>query len=307
MSPIVPVRPLQLSVRFAIFTVCLICFLIPGRALAGIDAPGWVSFDFLAEENMVYQEITAFDDQAEFSKTRIDAYFNSNASEFGNSGVLIWAGLELSSPAGPRYAGLLIDLDLDQVPSNGDYPLPISAVRAEYFEKQDDRILFWGTPVYGDISVSDSFDQAGDKGGVEGFFDLIFSDPNDEYPGCRVFLRGHFSTEPAPSILRNEINYVDNDDDYYVEEEYGGGCSGEEAEVAAGCTEIFLEGCGAAMSGIDCEGDSGDGAGCEGDTYEASLTGRRRGHPLRTLTRVIPQIGVVVFIRWIRRSKLRRK
>jgi hypothetical protein len=310
MSPTVPVRPIQLKVQFAILTVCLVCLGMPGRSLAGIDSPGWMSFDFLAEENMIYDKIEDLDDQTEFFETRVDAYFNTNASQFGDTGLLIWAGLELSSPTGARHAGLLIDLDLSQVSTtNSRYLLRSNAVRAEYFEKQDDQVLFWGTPVAGEIWVSDFFDQAGDQGGIEGSFDFIFSDPNDEYPGCRVFLRGYFTTVPSPTILRDGIDYVEpeEDDYYYEEEEYGGGCSGEEAEVAAGCTEIFLEGCGAAMSGIDCEGDSSDSSGgCEGDTYEASLSGRRRGHPLRTLTRVIPQIGVLVFIRWFRRRKLRR-
>jgi hypothetical protein len=278
--------------------------LISGQSLGGIDGPGVMTFDFLAVESYEIQSFTDLGPDAPFDPVEAEAWFSSDASSFGDSGVFVWAGFDLEDPEGLRYAMLLMDLDLGQASSDDEEPLPHRAIRAEYLEKRGDQVLFSGVVTAGDVWLVDLYYLDGDRGAVEGAFELIFADPDNQDAGSRVF-NGRFVTRPSPSRLRLEtIDYQralpeEGEEDPEVQDQ---GCGGD--EVVASCGGYVISGC-VSLIALDCEGDDGDGAlegHTEGDTWEeASMV--PRGAPLTCLLAYLPWIGVGMFVRFMRRRK----
>lgn len=282
--------------------IVILLSLISGYALAGIDCPGEMTFDFLAVESYGIQSFADIGPDAPFEPGEAQAWFSSDASSFGEMGVFIWAGFDLEDSKGFRYAMLLMDLDLGLAGSD-DEPMPHRAVRAEYLEKRGDQVLFGGLVTAGDVWLTDLYYLDGDRGAVEGAFELIFADPENTFAGSRVF-NGRFATRPSPARLRLEtVDYQSaepqEEEDYEIQDQ---GCGGE--EVVASCGEYLIIGC-ASLITLDCEGDDGDGAlegHTEGDTWEeASMV--PRGAPLTCLLAYLPWIGVGLFVRFLRRKR----
>ncbi len=312
---------MKTSLQAASVALALTAIAMPARA--DVDSPGSLIFDFLAQEQTVYSSFADVPGDALFSRalTR-QTFFSSDASSFGEGGVLVWAGFGLEGdPEGPRYGMLFVDLDLSRAPSDGDTPMPASAVRAEYLEKRGDEILFDGEPLAGYVWIVDIVFHEDDKGGVEGEFEFIFTDRDLADNGCRVFLKGLFITDPSPGQLRQQYDIAGDYDDEYVGVGCTGGasvtdedpgCGGEDPEAGGceggGCEGDSGGGC-EGDAGGGCEGDTGGGAGCEGSaggtsdcsTHAAALRPRRSGGPLRACMRLLPQISCLLFITWMRR------
>jgi hypothetical protein len=239
-------------------------------ASASFDIPGYLSFRWFADELQAYEYYP--DLPQDSPRYEAEAFFSSDASQFGPEGVYVWAGFELESPDGPRYGILLLDLDLTQAPLDGETPIPVSAIRAEYIEKWGDTLFFEGITVLGDVWITDLLYSDEDQNAIEGEFAFLFSDPSGQYPGSRGFLQGRFASEPSPATIRKKYNLSapGSDDvvyvssgcyaDTYVADDQGCDCGGEDPEAEGGC-----EGDTADDSG--CEGDnSGSSSGCEGDS-----------------------------------------
>ena len=304
----------------------LALLLAPAPVLAAIDAPGQMSLDFLAEEELIYRNAADLPTDAPFVEAWADAFFSSDASEFGEDGAFIWAGIELSGPDGPRYGMLLMDLNLGQAPLDGR-PMPVQAIRAEYFEKRGDQILFSGYASQGQITIIDLLFHPEDGGAVEGRFELFFSNPEGLYSGCRVLTDGVFSTTPSPSRMREVHNLppvepdgsnvyvgIDCSGAVYEADDTEGGCGGE----GSGCESDTVD-----DGGASCEGDGGTSSGCEGGEASGGCEGdtgggdcgdcgsavaatlhapKRSGNPLRGLMRFFPEIATLMFIiTWRRR------
>jgi hypothetical protein len=212
-------------------------------------------------------------------------------------------------------------------------------VRFEYLEKRGDQVLFFGTPLTGDVWISDIFFHQEDGGGVEGRFQFLLTDPAGATGGCRVLLDGHFVTNPSPSRLRQRAG-LDPDtpsDEVYVDAGCSGdvvivddgescdcggddtstsGCEGDTGD-SSGCEgDSGGSGCEGDSGGSGCEGDagggdcggggsagcSGGGGGCEGIARAAVAPPKRASWPLRTFTRFLPEIGVLLLITWWRRK-----
>ena len=327
--------PSRLAAGLCLLVLCLGA----GPARAGVDAPGDLGFEFLADEDQRYQAWLDVPDKAPFSETWTqEVFFSTDASAFGEDGVLIWAGFPLEGdPEGPRYGMLWIDLNLAQTPHDDLTPMPHKAVRAEYLEKRGDTILFSALAEIGDVWIVDIVFHEDDGGALEGDFAFIFIDPANPEAGSRVFKRGLFITQPSPADLLTSLGgdpsdpgdeeyaTVDCSGDIYLADD-GSGCGGDDSE-GGGC-----EGDTSTESG--CEGDSSGGSGCEGDAAGDSCSGcgdaadgcgdaagsagacsgaanaavrpsRIRGAPLRILTRLLPEISALLFITWLRRRNRR--
>ncbi len=309
--------------------------LLARPALAGVDAPGQVLFDFLAEPDRIFGSFDQIPAEAPFDRAETaEVFFSSDASSFGDKGVLMWAGFALEGdPAGPSYGMLFLDLNLNRAPGDDQIPMPADAVRVEYLEKRGDELLFEGRAVVGDVWIVDIVYHADDKGAVEGDFAFVFEDDSGRSDGCRVLLRGMFLTDPSPSKLRQNYGALpaEGEDgeyvsvgctgDIYVADD-GGGCGGDD-DSGGGCDGDTTE------SGGGCDGDTGDGGGCEGDTGSgcggdgggcsgdagggacggsasaAVRPPRRSGGPLRALMRMLPEICGLAFITWMRRRRRR--
>ena len=316
-------------VRHLSKTVCLVVLLLAAEAGAAIDSPGWVSFHFLAEPDAVYQTFEQVPQGAPLSYTRTRAFLSTDASSFEDAGVRIWAGFDLTGPDGPRHAMLILDLDLRDSARG-------VAVRAEYLETRNDRILFEGYPQAAEVRIMDVWFGDGDDGSVEGEFECIFIDPSDQVQGSRVLLAGHFFSETKPPREGNDPDvyhetYVESgcESDVYVESDYeDSGCGGSDDYDYGGSS--------------DCEGDTYDSSsdsGCEGDTYDSSYSDssscegdgydsydssddsvggdcegdeayaatlkpaprRKRPNPLRAIMRMFPEIVGISFIVYMKR------
>jgi hypothetical protein len=260
-------------VRLFSKTVCLVTFLLAIDASAGIDSPGRVSFDFLAEPDVVYQHFDQVPEYAPRSYVNTRAYFSTDASFFDDTGVRIWVGFDLEGPDGGRHAMLILDLNLRD---------PVS-VRAEYLETRNDQILFEGYLVAAEARIIHAWLDDGDAGSVEGEFECIFMDPSDPTEGSRVLLAGQFFTEtrpqrqtPNPDPYYEDDTYVETgcESEVYVEDDYeDSGCEGDTYD-----SDYEDTGCGGSDDDYDyggssdCEGDtydSGSDSGCEGDTYDS--------------------------------------
>ncbi len=290
---------------------------------AGIDSPAWAGFDFGADERQRHPDLDRLPADLPLYPTESrQAFASSDASRFGDQGVLLWVEWTLiGDERGDRHAALFIDLDLRRLPAAADRSLPIAAVDIEYFEKRGDELVFYGRPMVADIWVNDLIDSSDDEGAIEIEFDLLLADPAGEFPGCRVLLQGLLLTEPSPAELR---------------ERYGLGSPNapdSESDVAVGCSgEIYLAdscgGCGGSdpdaevAGGGGCEGDTGGGSGgCEGDTgggcdgdggggacsdaarAAAHRGGRSGGGLLAGLLRFLPELTGLAFIGWLRRRR----
>jgi hypothetical protein len=314
-------------VRHLSKTVCLVAFLTAAEAGAQIDSPGFVSFHFLAEPDAVYQTFEQVPTDAPLSYNRTRAYMNSNASEFEDTGVRIWAGFDLEGPDGRRHAMLILDLNLY-------HP---EAVRAEYIETRNDQILFEGVLVASEARIMDLWMDDGDSGSVEGEFECIFMDLTERAEGSRVLLAGHFFTETRPQHpASNPDTYHDTyvetgcGSDVYIEDDYeDSGCEGDTYD-----SDYDDTGCGGSDYDYDyggsCEGDTydssySDSSSCEGDSYDSydssdSSGGldcegdeayaatlrpaprkRRRPNPLRAIMRMFPEIVGISFIVYMKR------
>ena len=113
---------------------------------------GWLRGLFVSEDSLVFQNW----EQVPPDGVQMDAtaYFSSDASRFGDNGVLIWAGFEFLVDGSPRAGVVLVDLDLSRAPLDGDTPMPHSAIRAEYLEKWEEQVFFAGEVAFGDQVVS---------------------------------------------------------------------------------------------------------------------------------------------------------
>jgi hypothetical protein len=248
----------RVPVRHLSKTVCLVVILLGAPAGAQIDSPGTVSFHFLAEPDAVYQTFEQVPKGAELTYSRTKAYLSSDASDFEDSGVRIWTGFDLEGPDGLRHAMLILDIDLHDP----------SAVRAEYMETRNDRILFDGYLMAAEANILDVWLDGGDAGSVEGEFECIFMDPANRAEGTRVLLAGHFFTEARPQ-RETPNTYYQNDSyvetgcgsDVYVEDDYeDSGCEGDTYD-----SDYESSGCG----GSDYDDDYDYGGSCEGDTYDS--------------------------------------
>jgi hypothetical protein len=317
----------------------------PATALAAFDIPGAASFDWLAEDKIVYQSLTDIPANTTFSPGAGEGWFSSEASEFGEEGAYVWIGFPLVvDPGTPdarvtRYGMLLMDLDFSFAPLDGT-PLPHTAIRASYIEKEGDTIVFQGEVMAGSLSVLDVFFLDEDDGsGVEGSFSFIFVDPSGTFPGCRVLAHGQFSTRPAPTELRRSHGiesdapttdtYVDSGcDGNVVLVDDGEGCDCGGSDESSGCEGDSSDssGCeGDTSSSGDCGGDSGGGcqgdtggsadcggdvgsggcSGCEGAAHAATLLPRHSGTPLKALIRFFPEATVLLFLAWLRKKTKR--
>jgi hypothetical protein len=299
--------------------ICLLIFsvvlLVSGRVSAGIDTPGMVSFDFIPFDDQKLQSFEEIPNDTPFSSFGVNAFFSSDASRFGEEGVLIWAGFDLSSDAGQRFGMLWIDIDLSQAPIDGEHSVPHPGVVAQMVEKQGDTLLFVGNLSAGDVWILDAFFHQSDGGGVEGDFDFLFNDPSSPAAGSRVFIRGHFITDPSPSSLRRAFGVPGSGPDGEVYSDTG--CSGN---------MVFVEGCdcGGSDESSGCEGDSSSSSGCEGDSSSsggcggdasassncgdcagdaqaAVKTHSHRGQPLTKLLMFFPEVAVGLFIVFLKR------
>ena len=320
-------------VRHLSKTVCLVTLLLATEAGAGIDTPGWVSFHFLAEPDAVYQRFDQVPGAAPLSPAHARAFFSTDASSFEDTGVRIWAGFDLTGPDGGqgRHAMLILDLDLTKITT----PLKENAVRAEYLETRDDRVLFEGYPLAVEVRIWDIWHDGGDSGALEGEFEVIFFDPADQTQGSRVLVTGHFGTDTTPNAEKQERDvYTENntyvetgcESEVYIEDDYeDSGCGGSDDYDYGGSS--------------DCEGDTYDSSsdsGCEGDTYDSSYSDssscegdgydsydssaggdcegdeafaavlkpaprRRRTNPLRAVMRMFPEIAGISFIVYMKR------
>ena len=318
-------------VRHLSKTVCLVTLLLATEAGAGIDSPGWVSFHFLAEPDAVYQTFDQVPGDT-LSYARARAFFSTDASSFEGTGVRIWTGFDLTGPDGPRHAMLILDLDLYEPARGIATPLEENAVRAEYLETQNDRILFEGYPVAAEVRIWDVWFNDGDDGAVEGEFECIFMDPSDSTQGSRVLVTGHFVTDAQSQrewndsdVYHENETYVESgcSSDVYVEDDYeDSGCEGDSDYESTGCGggDDYDYG---GSSG--CEGDtydSSDSASCEGDGYDSYDSSddsldcegdeayaavlkpsprRRRPNPLRAVMRMFPEIVGISFIVYMKR------
>lgn len=300
------------------------------NARAGVDAPGAVICDFFADEQIRWESFDTLPAEAVFSEANTqDAFFSTDASRFGEAGVLIWAGFPLAGDAaGPRFGMLLLDLDLSRAPADDLTPMPRSAIRAEYLEKRGDQIVFSGEPAAGDVWIVDLAYSSDDKGAVEGDFAFLFHDPDG--PGSRVLLRGLFISDPSPSQLRQRYGgrYEGSDEyvtvgcsgDLYLADD-GSGCGGSDPDTGGceGDTSVETSGCEGDSGGSGCEGDTADscsgcgdtasgcgdagGGACAGAAQAALQPPRRSAGPLRALTRLLPEITALLFITWLRRRR----
>lgn len=254
-------------------TVCLVALLLAAEADAGVDSPGTVSFHFLAEPDAVFRTFEEVPPGAPLSYTRTRAFMSTDASAFEDIGAKIWTGFDLEGPDGPRHAMLILDVNLYNP----------TALRAEYLETRDDRILFDGALQDAQVRILEKWLDDGDAGSVEGEFDLIFVDRTDPTEGTRVLLAGHFFTEArpqrqVPDTYHNDT-YVETgcSSDVYVEDDYeDSGCEGDTYD-----SEYDDTGCGGSDYDDDydyggsCEGDtydSGSDSGCSGDTYDSGYS-----------------------------------
>jgi len=292
--------------------------LLPATVRAGIDAPGWLSVEYVRNELESYESL---EEIPAGTMLAADAYFSSNASSYGPDGVLVWAGFTTPGEQGRRYGILLLDIDLSRAPLDGQTPVPAGAWQASFLEKRGNEIVFSGRAVLGDVWVLDLFFSHGDDGALEADLALLFADDGGRFPGCRALLQGRLESDPSPSLLRQQRGlppdssdtvYVDTgcSGDVYLADDTGQGCAcGGEDPDAGGC-----EGDTGGDSG--CEGDTGGGSGCEGDTggsaacaadsggcgntsgsgacsgsssSNCSTAGRRRG-PWRRFSRYLPQL-----------------
>jgi hypothetical protein len=309
-------------------------------AWAGVDAPGSMTFDFIADDSSVIEDWSELPDETvQLSAT---AYFSSDASSFGEDGVFIWAGFEFIMNDQQRYGILLIDLDMSMAPLDGVTPMPPEAIRAEYLEKWGDQIYFDGQVAIGDVWLVDIFFNQDDDGAVEGDLALVFDDPSGHFPGCRALVRGAFASRPSPSSMRRDMGisegnqggttYVDTscNGDIYLADDSGEGCdcggndpetSGCEGDTGGG------SGCEGDSGGSGCEGDSGgsgcsgsgSSGGCGGDVGGGSCSGgggstcaiagvHRRYHgPLRRVLRFFPQIFALAFIVLLKKRSCKKR
>jgi hypothetical protein len=214
---------------------------------------------------------------APLSYTHTKAYFSSDASEFGDTGVRIWAGFDLEGPDGRRHAMLILDLNLR------DY----DAVRAEYLETRNDHILFDGYLADAEIRILDLWFDSGDSGSMEGDFEVIFFDPADLAEGSRVLLAGRFVTDATPQRQPSDTDpyqepasYVETGcgSEVYVDGEYeDSGCEGDsyDSDYDSGCGGSDYDYDDDYDYGGSCEGDtydSGSDSGCGGDSYDSGYS-----------------------------------
>jgi hypothetical protein len=321
--------------RLALLLVLV--YSVPRPARAGVDAPGTLTFDFVSSDSLVFQNW----EQVPQEGVQMDAtaYFSSDASRFGENGVLIWAGFEFLVDGSPRTGIVLVDLDLSLAPLDGVTPIPHSAIRAEYLEKWQEQVFFAGEVGFGDIWLVDVFFHEDDDGALEGDLALVFFDPSGVFPGSRVLVRGRFVSQPSPGQLRRDVGIPDTDErgavyidtscsgELYLADDTGEGCDcGGDDTDSGGC-----EGDTSGDSG--CEGDSGGGcadSGCQGDTgggcsgdaaggcgdmggggscggggggnCATSGIRIRRGAPIRGVMRFFPEIVVFAFIFWMKKK-----
>jgi hypothetical protein len=248
---------------------CAVVLFLSTPAPGAVDAPAVVRLDFHASQTR-WTGLEELPADLLFDPVAAQAYLSTDASGFGDSGVLLWASFELEAPGGRRNAILLLDLDTGGW-TGVDHPLDHPAVRAEYLETRGDQVLFHGEALAGEAWIVDLLPIGGDQDLIEGDFAMIFADPDRPHAGSRVLVRGTFYTEPSPASERIAMRASGEPADTPERE----GSGGEEfVEEVGGCTADFALGCaaevaaGALASG--CEGDTGDGAGCEGDTYETA-------------------------------------
>ena len=252
--------------------LALLCAFSAPTARASFDLPGSFSFEFVRDDNRYY---SSFEDVPAGEKLSTDAYFNSAASSFGESGVLVWAGFRLPGTES-RYGILLLDLDLTRAPFDGQTPLPADAVRVKYLEKWSDRVLFEGRTVLAEVWLVDVFFSHDDEGSLELDVALLVAGGAPEFPGSRALLQGRLVSDPSPQQVRQQHGLPPHggDDEVYVEagcngdiylpDDTGQGCDcGGEDPDSGGC-----EGDTGPDSG--CEGDDESGSGCEGDTSSSS-------------------------------------
>ncbi|MBN2494362.1 MAG: hypothetical protein JXR96_07230 [Deltaproteobacteria bacterium] len=300
-------------------------------ARGGMDSPGSASFLLLADDGRVYRDFDTLPPEEQFVEGFAEAFFSSDASEFGEDGALVWIGFEDSDRQ--RAGTLLFDIDLRRAPVDGETPVPRNAIRASYSEGDSDGLAFEGVALDGEIWIVDALYHSDDEGALEGEFVLIFE---GRAGGSRVFIQGHFISEPSPSRTRKDMGISDPVDedhlyvetgcsgDVYVADDPGSGCDcgGEDTE-GGGC-----EG----DSGGGCEGDGGEGGGCEGDAGgsggcdggggggcegggdvgggcggggggDCATAGRVGSLPMRALSRLFPELSALVFIAWMRRRR----
>ncbi|MCK5803310.1 MAG: hypothetical protein KAI66_10780, partial [Lentisphaeria bacterium] len=183
-------RGLTLAILF------LIC--LPEDLQAGVDAPGGLSFEFGAETSEACADLSGVEDsftEASWS----EAYFSSDASQFGEQGVLIWAGFALEGPDGLRHATLLLDLDPGQAQAP-DNPLPTSAWTLRYSEHRGDQLLFEADFITGEVGIFSYRSGEDDEGGIDGWFNLLITDSRVQGPGCRMLLKGRFGAQTSESF-----------------------------------------------------------------------------------------------------------
>ncbi len=311
--------------RTAKFTF-LVVLLSSLDAAAGWDTPGSMRFDLVWEPDRVISNW--LDLPAESTELNAEAYFSSDASQFGEQGVLMWAGFNFTVDGAPRYGILLLDIDLTRAPIDGETPVPAGALRAEYLEKWQDQIFFSGELLLGDVWIVDIFFHEDDAGALEGDLALIFADPSNTYPGSRALLRGRFATYPAPSSQRRAAGLTDSNPnstvhvssscsgDVYVADDPGDGCdcggddpetSGCEGDTSADSSSVCEAGgsggCEGDAGSSGCEGDSGSGSCDAGGSSDCATASRPRNAPavLLGLQRFFPEFIIIGFILFLKR------
>ena len=254
-----------------IVPLVLVLSILPRPTQAGIDAPGGLTFDFGAPESSGcsdLNEVAGEQTDCTLSKT----YFSSQASSFGEQGLLIWTSFELEGPDGLRQATLLLDLDPGQMRA-WDVPLPPAAWSARYFETRNDVVLFEADWITGELGLFSLLPGEDDEGRVEGWFQLLLRDSQTTGPGCRMLLDGRFASQgdtPPSQASSTDNSYGDSS---------AGGCdSGSDSEdvVLVGCDAVASSdetyddsGCGGYDDSDDSYDSTDSSSGCDGDGYDS--------------------------------------
>jgi hypothetical protein len=293
-------------------TVAAFVVFFPCSAWPGIDAPGAVSFRWVADDEIVFERPELPSEDAQPESIQAEAWFNSRASHF-EDGVMIWCGFLLGDSVGT----LILDLDL----SAGLRPGP-EGLRVEYLEKKGEEILFRGSAPRSRVVIQDVVPSSGDDGAIEIRFELVVADPEGAQPGSRLILSGQAVTRPGPVRVETGcgvgVDQGGTEGEY--EEESITSCEGDDWDVEDDDGDDDDD---------DWEGDTwddDDDSIWEGDTWDEDEQGltdastvagrqgrapeagcaiapppRRRPDPFRNLMRFFPELAGLAFIRWMKK------
>jgi hypothetical protein len=278
--------------------------LVGTPAVADFDLPATFTFDFAASET----GFSSFSDVGQTSDVLAEAYLNTAASSFGESGVLVWARFALPGEEG-RLGVMLLDLDLATLGFATGGELPPSSLRLEYLEKVEDRVVFRADLSQARVVLVDAFFSGSDQDAAELKLEILLNGA-EGYPGGRAMLRGSLITDPSPGELRRRYlgpGYTGGDSyvstgcssDVYLADSQGCDCGGTDEDYqSTGCEgdSAGSGGCAgdtasdASCQSSGCEGDTSGGASCS-DSSDCAIAGRPR-----TRLRALPQIAAMFWL-----------